>query len=92
MLLAFHNHILLTCQWDHAAILLHNAFSTFTLLISLQKAFIIAFILPSICYIRIRASKKGHGNPRLLSAWALLIFSICSAVLCSVQTIWRFFN
>mmetsp|Transcript_28329 Transcript_28329/g.42360 ORF Transcript_28329/g.42360 Transcript_28329/m.42360 type:complete len:514 (+) Transcript_28329:1720-3261(+) len=55
-------------------------------------AFIIAFILPSICYIRIRASKKGHGNPRLLSAWALLIFSICSAVLCSVQTIWRFFN
>jgi len=54
-------------------------------------AFIIAFILPSLCYIKVRAGRKGHGDARVFSAWALFAISVAGAILCTTQTIWRLF-
>ena len=54
-----------------------------------SMAFLVAFILPSACYIKIRHERKGHGHRIIMSAWILLMFSIVGAIACTVQTIWR---
>jgi len=56
-----------------------------------SMAFIIAFILPAACYIKLRCQKVGHGNYRIVASWFLLIFSIVGALACTTQTIWRIF-
>ena len=53
-------------------------------------AFLIAFILPALYYIRIQ--KKEHTEKSIawvIFAWALLIFSVLGAIACTVQTVWR---
>ena len=52
-------------------------------------AFLIAFILPSLVYVKIRAAKKGHLDARVFSSWLLFGISVIGSVLCTVQTIWR---
>jgi amino acid permease len=56
-----------------------------------SMAFIIAFILPCACYIKLRCRKVGHGNYRIIASWFLLVFSVVGAIACTVQTIWRIF-
>jgi amino acid permease len=51
--------------------------------------FIIAYILPSACYIKIRGN-KGINN-RLVGAYALLIFASISMVACTAQAVYRMF-
>jgi len=48
---------------------------------------IIAYILPSLCYLKIR-SKKGW-NRRVVGAWALLILSTFLMVVCTAQAVGR---
>lgn len=55
-------------------------------------AFIIAFILPAACYIKIRHERKGHGHRIIVISWILLLSAIVSAIACTIQTLWRFSN
>ena len=50
--------------------------------------FIIAYILPSACYLKIRGKKKGL-NRRVVGAWVMLVVSILGMTLCSIQAVWR---
>jgi len=52
-----------------------------------SMAIIIAFFIPSACYLKIRG-KKGV-NPQTVGAACLLVFSAVACVLCTAQTIWR---
>ena len=52
-----------------------------------SMAIIIAFFIPSACYLKIRY-KKGI-NPRTVGAAFLLVFSAVACVVCTAQTIWR---
>lgn len=54
-------------------------------------AFIIAFILPAACYIKIRYKRKGHGYRMIVVSWLLLLASIICAIACTTQTILNFF-
>lgn len=56
-----------------------------------MMAFIIAFILPALIYVKIRVAKKGHCDARVLSSWTLFAISVVGAIMCTVQTIWRLF-
>jgi len=56
-----------------------------------SMAFLIAFILPSMCYIKVRAKHKGHWNMRVFASWMMLGFAILGAVACTLQTVWRIF-
>ena len=51
--------------------------------------FIIAYIIPSACYIKLRQWKKGFFNPRILGAWVMLIFSTFLMISCSYQAVHR---
>jgi amino acid permease len=55
-------------------------------------AFIIAFILPAACYIKIRHERKGHGHRIIVISWILLLSAVVSAIACTIQTLWRFSN
>lgn len=50
-------------------------------------AIIIAFFIPSACYLKIR-HKRGI-NPRIIGAACLLVFSGVACVACTAQTVWR---
>lgn len=56
-----------------------------------SMAFIIAFILPAACYIKLRHERKGHTHRILVASWVLLILSVIGAIACTVQTFWRIF-
>ena len=50
-------------------------------------AILIAFFIPSACYLKIR---RGKGiNPRSIGAACLLVFSGAACIVCTGQTIWR---
>ena len=55
-----------------------------------SMAFLIQFILPALCYIRlkIRAGASSRSN-NLIWAHILLCFGTVTAILCTVQTVWR---
>ena len=49
---------------------------------------ILAFILPSSFYLKLRSGGRIRcSDSRLVSAWALLILSCCTFVVCSVQSL-----
>jgi hypothetical protein len=50
-----------------------------------SMAILIAFIIPTACYLRIRQHKRM--NPRSVSAWTLLLLSIIAAPICTQQAI-----
>eukprot|EP00563_Minutocellus_polymorphus_P020520 CAMPEP_0197719750 /NCGR_PEP_ID=MMETSP1434-20131217/3373_1 /TAXON_ID=265543 /ORGANISM="Minutocellus polymorphus, Strain CCMP3303" /LENGTH=592 /DNA_ID=CAMNT_0043304519 /DNA_START=44 /DNA_END=1822 /DNA_ORIENTATION=- len=53
-------------------------------------AFLIQFILPASCYIRLKLRAKASPMSRhLVLAQVLLCFATITAVLCTAQTIWR---
>jgi amino acid permease len=52
-----------------------------------SMALVIGFTIPTACYLRIRNRKRL--NPRSLSAWVLLIFSIIASFVCTAQTLNR---
>jgi amino acid permease len=52
-----------------------------------SMAILIAFFIPSACYLKIRYDKGV--NPRSVAAGCLLVFSAVACVLCTGQTIWR---
>lgn len=52
-----------------------------------SMALFIGFSIPSACYLKIRSRKRL--NPRSLSAWLLLIFSIAASIVCTTQTLNR---
>ena len=52
-----------------------------------SMAIIIAFFIPSACYLKIRG-KKGI-NPQTVGSACLLVFSSVACVMCTAQTIWR---
>ena len=54
-------------------------------------AFIIAFILPSSCYIKIRHKQKEREDKLVILSWFLLAFATVSAIACTLQTLWGFF-
>jgi amino acid permease len=54
-------------------------------------AFIIAFILPAACYIKIRHQRKGHSHRIIVVSWILLLGSISCAIACTSQTIYNLF-
>lgn len=47
---------------------------------------LIGFIIPAACYLKIRGG-KGLGRSTNMGAFALLVFSILVAVVCTIQTI-----
>jgi len=49
--------------------------------------FFVGFILPAACYIKIRSKRKGHGNSRVICAWALLLISCIATVACTWWTV-----
>jgi len=51
-------------------------------------AFIIGFIFPAACYIKLRAKRKGL-NKRVLGAWVMLIFTSLCAVSCTTLTVYN---
>ena len=51
--------------------------------------FVVAYILPSACYLKIRSRRKGHFNVRILGAWLMLFFSIAGCAACSYQAALR---
>ena len=55
-----------------------------------SMAFLIQFILPALCYIRlkVRAGASSRSN-NLIWARILLCIGTVTAVLCTVQTVWR---
>ena len=55
-----------------------------------SMAFLIQFILPAMCYIRlkVRAGASSRSN-NLIWAHILLCFGTVTAILCTVQTVWR---
>jgi len=53
--------------------------------------FIIAYILPSACYLKVRQRRKGF-NSRVVGAWVMLIVSSLGMVLCTVQATARLFS
>jgi hypothetical protein len=56
-----------------------------------SMAFIIAFILPTACYIKLRHVRKGHTHRIIMASWVLLVLSVMGAIACTAQTFWRFF-
>lgn len=52
-----------------------------------SMALFIGFTIPSACYLKIRSRKRL--NPRSLSAWLLLIFSLVASIVCTSQTLSR---
>ena len=52
-----------------------------------SMAIIVSFILPTMCYAKIRA-KKGFTR-RMIGSWLLLIFSVIAAIVCTTQTLMR---
>ena len=52
-----------------------------------SMALFIGFTIPTACYLKIRNRKRL--NPRSLSAWLLLIFSIVASFVCTYQTLNR---
>jgi len=54
-------------------------------------AFIVAFILPASCYIKIRHKQKGREDKLVILSWLLLAFATVSAIACTLQTLWGFF-
>ena len=52
-----------------------------------SMALVIGFTIPTACYLKIRRRKRL--NPRSLSAWVLLIFSIIASFVCTAQTLNR---
>ena len=52
-----------------------------------SMALFIGFTIPSACYLKIRSRKRL--NPRSLSAWLLLIFSIAASIVCTTRTLNR---
>jgi len=54
-------------------------------------AFLVQYIIPAACYIKIRAKRKGHFRTNILFAWILLWTSILGAIACTAQTVWRIF-
>ena len=52
-----------------------------------SMALVIGFTIPTACYLKIRRRKRL--NPRSLSAWVLLIFSIIASFVCTSQTLNR---
>ena len=54
-------------------------------LLGSSMAILIAFIVPTTCYLKIREHKRM--NPRSVSAWILLLISIVVAPVCTQQAI-----
>ena len=54
-------------------------------IIGSSNAIILAFILPSMCYIKIQGNIDW--TPMMIGTWALLIFAIVAAFVCTIQTI-----
>lgn len=54
-----------------------------------SMAFLIAFTLPTLFYIKIRIGRKGLWNKRILVSWFIFAFSIVGASACTLQIIWR---
>jgi len=52
-------------------------------------AFLIQFIIPSACFIKLKLRTGHRASRNLTLAWALLAFAVIMTVLCSVQTAWR---
>ena len=52
-----------------------------------SMALLIGFTIPSACYLKIRSRKRL--NPRSLSAWLLLVFSVVASIVCTSQTLNR---
>ena len=50
-----------------------------------SMAIIIAFTLPALCYIKIRA--HTGWTRRMINTWVLLLFSIVAGIVCTTQTI-----
>ncbi len=50
-----------------------------------SMAILIAFVVPTACYLRIRHHKRM--NPRSISAWTLLLVSSIAAPICTQQAI-----
>lgn len=50
-----------------------------------SMAILVAFVVPTACYLRIRQHKRV--NPRSISAWALLIVSCIAAPICTQQAL-----
>jgi hypothetical protein len=53
--------------------------------------FVIAYILPSACYLKVRQKRKGW-NMRVVGAWVMLVVSSMGMTLCTVQAVTRLFN
>jgi len=56
-----------------------------------SMAFLIAFILPAACYLRIqRKTQRSHRNRSMIAfSWILLFVSLGAAIACTIQTISR---
>ena len=53
-----------------------------------SMAFLIAFILPSACYLELQRRSPSHDNKVwIVFSWALLVFSVISAIACTIQTL-----
>lgn len=54
-----------------------------------SMSFLVQFIIPAICYIRLKTKLQRDLTPRVVRAWGLLVVASAGAVLCTTQTIWR---
>lgn len=55
-----------------------------------SMAFLIQFIVPAACYIKLklRSGQKGLSK-NLVLAWTLLVFAVIMAIICTLQTIMK---
>lgn len=54
-----------------------------------SMAFLIQFIIPAACYIKLKMRTQRGVSKHLVLAWALLVFAVVVAILCTTQTALR---
>lgn len=54
-----------------------------------SMAFVIQFIVPSACYIRLKLRTSYHNSSHLVMAWFLFVSATVMAILCTAQTALR---
>lgn len=54
-------------------------------------AFLVQYILPAACFIKLCSKRKGRMRADVFYAWGLLLLSCLGAVACTAQTVWRIF-
>ena len=56
-----------------------------------SMAFLIGFIIPCACYIKIRQFDANIDwyYSKIMSAWVILVISVIAAIACTIQSIWR---